>query len=146
MNIQWPGGVGVPGPSAQKLAMASSSRVPLSTYFRTSASSWAISGDDVEGGGAGRSATICSGVSIHARTLPKNGSIGGRAGLSMLCHGMSPRTAARAGSVAHSAGEPPAAPMPSEAARATNIAAMARPSATPAAMSLAVALPDSSAA
>ena len=89
---------------------------------------------------------MSAGVIIQARTLPKNGSIGGRAGMSMLFHGISPRAVAASASACHSAGEPPAVRMPSAPARATNTAATACPSARPAAMSLAVAFPDSSAA
>ena len=107
----------------------------------TSATSRAIKADEVDGGGPGRSLTMSAGVIIQVRTLPKTGSIGGRAGTSMLFHGISPRAAAAFANACHSAGEPPAVLMPSVPARATNTAATACPSARPAAMSLAVALP-----
>ena len=89
---------------------------------------------------------MSSGVIIHARTLPNAASIGGRGGDSRLRHGISPRAVAAAARAANSAGEPPAVRMPSVAARAVNSAATALPSARPAARSLAVARPESSAA
>ena len=62
----------------------------MSEYDFTSAVSCFICADDVEGGGPGRSATISAGVMAQARTWPKNGSIGGRAGVSWLSQGISP--------------------------------------------------------
>ena len=112
----------------------------------TSASSCAIWAEDVDGGRAGRSFTTSVGVIIHARTLPKFGSIGGRAGDSRLFQGTSPRAAAASARACHCAGVPAAAPIPSVPARATSTAATALPSASPAAMSLAVARPPRSAA
>jgi hypothetical protein len=136
----------VPAPSFHLYAMASCSRVRCSTVFFTSASSVAISADPVDGGGAGRSAISCAGVSIHVRTCPKLGSIGGRAGDSWLIQGVSPRAIAASARDFHREGLPPAVRIPSAPARATNAAATALPSARPAAMSLADALPDQSAA
>ena len=85
-------------------------------------------------------------VIIHVRTLPNCGSIGGRGGDSRLFHGVSPRAATAFESACVWAGVPPAVFMPSAAARAAKIGATALPSARPAAMSLAVALPESRAA
>ena len=72
--------------------------------------------------------------------------MGGRGGLSWLTHAISPRRVAAAASAWICAGVPPAAFIPSDAARALNTAATACPSASPAAISLADAFPDSSAA
>ncbi len=79
----------------------------------TSASSCAIWAEEVDGGGAGRSFTTSVAVIIHARTLPKFGSIGGRAGDSRLFQGTSPRAAAASARACHCAGVPAAAPIPS---------------------------------
>jgi len=141
MKFQCPGGVGELTPSAHLVAIASWLRVRFSTVFLTSAVSCAMRGDDVDGGGPGRSRTISSGVIIQAFTLPKTGSMGGRGGNSWLFHGISPRAVAVSAIACHIAGDPPAVLIPSEAARATNTAATACPRAKPAAMSLAVALP-----
>jgi len=65
------------------------------------------------------------GVIIHARTWPNSGSIGGRGGVSMLCHGISPRARALSAIACQIAGEPPAVRIPSEPARATNAVATA---------------------
>jgi hypothetical protein len=89
---------------------------------------------------------MSAGVIIHARTLPKSGSIGGRAGMSMLFQGISPRADVASASDCEIAGDPPAVRMPSAPARAVSTAATACPSATPAAMSLAAARPACSAA
>src|SRR5687767_3113634 len=146
MSFQCPGGVYVPAPSFQRRAIASCSRVRLSTACFTSASSWRICSDDVDGGGPGRAARTSAGVIIQVRTRPKFGSIGGRAGDSWLLQGTSPCAIAESVSACQSAGLPPAVRMPSFAARAMNAVATALPNATPAAMSLADALPDHSAA
>jgi len=101
----------------------------LFTAFFTSASSRCINADDVDGGAGARSLTISAGVISHARTLPNAASIGGRAGVSMLCHGVSPRAVAAAASDAKSAGDPGAVRIPSTPARVENTAATApRPS------------------
>jgi hypothetical protein len=72
--------------------------------------------------------------------------MGGRGGVSRLVHGVSPRAAVAFESAWTRAGDPPAVLIPSVAARATNTGATAFPRARPAAMSLAVALPERSAA
>src|SRR4029079_16737385 len=75
-----------------------------------------------------------------------NGSIGGRAGISLLIHATSPRAVAESASAFHKTGEPTAAFIPSAAALARKTVATDFPSARPAARSLAVALPDQRAA
>ena len=72
--------------------------------------------------------------------------MGGRAGMSRLVHATSPRAVAESASAFQSTADPPAVRIPSPAARARKTAATDFPSASPAARSLAVALPDQSAA
>src|SRR6476646_819399 len=66
--------------------------------------------------------------------------------MSWLTHAISPRAVAEAAIAFHIVGEPPAVRMPSAAARARKTAATDFPTARPAAISLAVALPDQIAA
>ncbi len=120
MKSQWPGGVGVLAPSAHLIAIARCSRVRWVTMSLTSARSRCISGDVAIGGGPGRSLTSSSGVIIQVFTLPNSGSIGGRAGMSWLIHGTSPRALAASVSDCQIAALPPAVPMPSALARVMN--------------------------
>src|SRR5512141_77736 len=66
--------------------------------------------------------------------------------MSRLTHAISPRAVAESASAFHNTADPPAVRMPSDAARARKSVATDFPSARPAARSLAVALPDQSAA
>src|SRR5256885_9692437 len=86
------------------------------------------------------------GVIIHVLTLPKSGSIGGRAGISRLDHAISPRAAALSLIACHTAADPPAVFMPSFAARARNTAATHLPNPRAAARALRVAFPEHRAA
>src|SRR5437762_5111416 len=126
--------------------MANCDRLRWSTVERTSATSWAIWAEDVEGGAGGRSATMSPGVISHGCTSPKFGSIGGRAGISRLFQGISPWATALSANACHWAGVPTAFFMPSAPARVRKTAATDFPSANPAAISLAVARPDQNAA
>ena len=67
----------------------------------TSAVACFMASEEVEGGGPGRSFTISAGDIIHAFTWPKNGSIGGRGGVSWLFQGISPRAVAASASACH---------------------------------------------
>src|SRR5258705_6291552 len=145
-SFQCPGGEYVPAPSFHFCAIASWAEVRCSTVRLTSAVSSFICCDAVDGGGGGRWATISAGVMFHARTWPNNGSIGGRAGMSWLTQATSPRAVAESASAFHKTADPPAVFIPSPAARARNTVATDFPRARPAARSLAVALPDQSAA
>src|SRR3989454_430797 len=125
--------------------MASWSRVRWSTVCLTSDNSCRIWADEVDGGAGGRSVVTSADVMSHACSRPKFGSIGGRGGDSWLIQGISPRATALSASACHWAALPTAFFMPSAPARAISVAATALPNASPAAISLAAALPDHSA-
>src|SRR5580765_4764829 len=108
MKFQCPGGVGVLTPSAHLYTMATWSRVRWVTACLTSARSFAISADDVDGAKPGRSLTMSSGVIIQALILPNSGSIGGRGGFSRLLHGISPRALTASDNACVAAGVLPA--------------------------------------
>src|SRR4029077_11664489 len=111
-KTQWPGGVGELTPSAHLVAIASCCRVRCFNTSLTSATSFAINPDEVDGGGAGRSLTMSSGVIIQAFTFPNSGSIGGGGGFSSLSQAISPRADAAAAIACQIAALAPAAPMP----------------------------------
>ena len=123
MAFQCPGGVTVLTPSAHLYTVASWSRVRLLTVLRTSVVSVAIWEDEVDGGGPGRAATKSVGESIQPLTWPKTGSMGGRAGVSWLTQGISPRAIAELARACQMAALPAAAFMPSEPARVVKTAA-----------------------
>src|SRR5688572_9437519 len=77
---------------------------------------------------------------------PKNGSIGGRLGVSRLIHGISPCFTAVSANACHCGLLPPAVPIRSFLARFVASVATALPNAKPLAISLDVARPDQSAA
>src|SRR5262249_10801296 len=103
----------------------------------TSSTSFFISAEAVGGGGAGLLLTMSVLVIIQAFTPrvvgpnernPKKGNMGGRAGVSRLCHGISPREVALSASACHCALFPPAVPIRSVLARSVNTVATAFPS------------------
>src|SRR5882762_7749663 len=126
--------------------MASYSHESCSTVRLHPASSSRIWYDPVDGGPGGRSLTTSVGVMSHGCTWPKFGSIGGRGGDAWLTQGISPRATALSANAFHWAALPTAFRIPSGPARAINAVATALPRASPAAMSLAAALPDHRAA
>src|SRR3982751_5801269 len=111
--------------------MANCSRDRWSTVCFTLARSAFNGSDDVEGGGPGSRETTSAGVMVHAFTLPKFMSNGGRMGDSWLSQEISPLDTAASDRDVHIAGLPGAAPMPSALARAITSAATALPSARP---------------
>src|SRR5258705_8942064 len=85
-------------------------------------------------------------VSTGGLTWRRGGGGGGGGGPSWLIQGISPRAVAPSANACQIAAVPPAALMPSDAARFAMMAATALPRATPAAMSLGEARPERSAA
>ena len=113
----------------------------------TSAVSDFICAEEVEGGGAARSLTTSVGVSIHGFDLAEERQHG-RAGWAVLTYpcDFAARGCGIDETTCQIAGVPPAAFIPSLAARAAKTAATALPRATPAAMSLGEARPERRAA
>src|SRR5207244_3839835 len=147
-KVEWPEGYAGKFGSPITVVMpgSSCSRVRGSPVCLTSDNSCRIWADEVDGGAGGRSVVTSADVMSHACSRPKFGSIGGRGGDSWLIQGISPRATALSASACHWAALPTAFLMPSAPARAMSVAATALPNASPAAISLAAALPDHSAA